>query len=229
MKKTVCAILSLMLALLPALCTAELSLTIPHVTEENSTEYSDTYLGYSLRIPDFLVKVNDTYLRQYLESMNEGKTPDSADYVYDSHLWGTQVSSESAMIFEIQLKKCTNESFEKEVEMAPRYDEIENAMLEETGSSTRIAQLHNGILRETPMGTMLEMAYTVNYLLDDGSSSQETHVYYDFYYNTIEYIFLLEAPTELITVESMQQLLSELMQYVQIENVISDTAAPAAA
>ena len=229
MKKTVCVILSLVLALLPCLSLAELSVTLPEVTEKNSTEYNDTYLGYSLRIPDFLGTVTDAYMKQRLDRMNEGKTPDSEDYVYDSHLWGVQVSSDGVLILEIQLKKCTNESFEKEVEMAPRYEEIENAMLEEEGSSTRITQLHNGLLRETPMGTMLEMAYLVTYTHDDGSSAQETHIYYDFYYNTIEYIFCLQAPTELITVESMQQLLSELMQYVQIENVISDTAAPAAA
>lgn len=120
MKRLVLVLLVLSL-LTPAFSFAEDQLDLPEMTQDTSTRYSNTYLGYAMNIPFYLTDLGDEYCAQYTREVNEGSTREDDDYIYDMHLWATYVSDDSLMVFEVQLKKSTYASFEEEVEKAPLY------------------------------------------------------------------------------------------------------------
>ena len=101
---------------------------------------------------------------------------------------------------------------------APRPDGIPASKairmaLEEAGY-TNVRQLHDGILRDTPEGQMLETAYTFDLPYDNGSVMHITVVYYDCYYLGIEYIFEITAYNG--DYETAQYLLDEMVKTVDI-------------
>ena len=79
-------------------------------------------------------------------------------------------------------------------------------------------QLHDGILRDTPAGQMLEMAMSFVAIADDGRTVPTTAVYYDFYANGYEYIFMMTALND-NAYDAAQKLLDSMMQTVSIWQV----------
>lgn len=218
MKKLIRAT-ALLIAVLMPLCAVAEELYLPSMAEAGSSGYNNTYLGYSLQIPSYLSFLGEDFAAENTAYINENNGEDD-DWVYDVHYWAAFITEKDYMLFGVQLKECTYDSFETEVAMAPQYAAISNAQLQAAGSDSVVTQLHDGILRDTPMGPMLETAYTRTYTDSEGNEAKETVVYYDFYYNTIEYCFVMEVPDGYFTYESIQALLDEMMQTVNVELVL---------
>ena len=216
MKKMIAFLM--ILALLPLCAFAEES-ALPSMKSVGSERYTNTYLGYALDFPTYFYFLGEDVAAEQTAYINENASEDD-DTVYDMHLWIAYINDEDYILFEVQLKECTYDSFETEVAMAPQYAEITNAQLKKEGSRDMVVQLHDGVLRDTPMGQMLETAYVRVGVNEDGTHSSETVVYYDFYYNTIEYCFVMEVPDGYFTLEEIQGLLDEMMQTVDIELVL---------
>ncbi len=222
MKRKVTAALSVLLTLcmLLPLCGQALQVQLPEVTESNSSPYADPVLGYSFRIPDYLTPLPEEYEKLLLDEQNKEKEFGDEEWHYDVQAWFTPVSSGEMLFFEVTLKKCSNESFENEVAQAPYYAENARKQFSEAGRDAHITMLHDGILRETPAGQMLEIAVIQEETLEDGTQSSELFIYYDFYCNTIEYIFALTAPSRLVSYESMQKLLDSIVNTAEIQHVL---------
>ena len=218
MKKYLC-LLAVIGLLLPSACFA-LQLKMPEMSEKNSYSYENPVLGYSLRVPKALVSLPDSDLAEILDNAHSRVGFGEDDYLYDVRIWGMAASASDTLVLEVQLKKCTHTDFETEVANAPNYSERQEAQQAEQGNDVSITMLHDGILRETPAGTMLEMACVWHCTDADGTPRDTMHVYYDYYCNSIEYCFVLEAPERLVTLEGMQKLLADIMETVRIENVI---------
>lgn len=216
MKKWMAIALMLMM-LLTLTAAAEETINLPRVTEKNSVLYDNSYLGYSLRVWEYFTAVPDAANQDQLKLIQENEAEDD-DHVYDVRYWVVAVTENEYMTFCVQLKERSCETFEQEVANAAVYAEIANAKLPEDGSLGHYENVHEGILRDTPAGQMLETAYRFT----DAQGKQMTVVYYDFYYNTIEYCFVLENESSLISVETMQQLLGDMMSTISVQNVISE-------
>ena len=119
-------------------------------------------------------------------------------------------------MLEIQVKEPTYETFAQEIEKAPYYAE-ELLKRQEDTQKQQVKQLHDGILRDTPAGQMLEMAISYLTTAQDGSTVPTTAVYYDFYANGYEYVFILTSFNG--TYEDTQKLLDSMMQTVSIWQV----------
>ena len=130
--------------------------------------------------------------------------------IYDFRYW---FSPDNTFQFHIQVKEQTYNSFATEIAKAPEYANIVRADFEAAGY-TNLKQLHEGILRQTPEGTMLETAYTYTLPLNNGKNITVTTVYYDCYYEDIEYIFEIRGYDS--DYESAQMLLDSMMQTVRI-------------
>jgi len=132
------------------------------------------------------------------------------DIVYDFRLWA---SPDQNYHVEIQVKEQTYASFEEEVAKAPDYiTQLAPAMKEK--GYTNIRQLHEGILRQTPEGEMLEIAYAMTAPLIESAAVDIITVYYDCYYEDVEYVFSITAYNG--DYETAQSLLDTMIQTVRI-------------
>ena len=138
----------------------------------------EVFAGFSMYTDDQLNEMWKMY----------GQDEDS-DVVHDIRCW---ISPDRTYEFLIQVKEQTYESFEEEVKNAPNYI---SSMEEEMKSMGyfNIRQLHDGVLRKTPEGNMLETAYSFSLPRKNADPVEITVVYYDCYYKNIEYIFEITA------------------------------------
>ena len=159
----------------------------------------DVYSGFYMYSDDQLNALWENY----------DNNDDDDDEIYDFRYW---ISPDRTYEFLIQVKEQTYASFEEEIAHAPYF--IDNMMddLRAAGFED-IRQLHPGILRDTPEGQMLETAYSVGYV-KDGASTQITVVYYDCYFEDIEYIFEVTAYNG--DYETAQYLLDQMVQTLDI-------------
>lgn len=169
--------------------------------------YENLVYNYAIGVYSGFYMYSDDQLNAIWES--SGKE-DMQDEVYDFRHW---LSPDRTYGFQIQVKEQTYASFEEEVKNAPNYIALSRPSLENAGY-INIHQLHDGILRDTPEGKMLETAYTFDIPNDDGSTLHITVVYYDCYYQDIEYIF--EVTSYNGDYETAQYLLHEMVSTVDI-------------
>lgn len=174
--------------------------------------YENRVYGYSLDVYSRFDMYGDAVMEYYLKQLDE-EQDENDDYIYDARVWR---SPDAKYLLEIQVKEPTYETFAQEIEKAPYYAE-ELLKRQEDTQKQQVKQLHDGILRDTPAGQMLEMAISYLTTADDDSTVPTTAVYYDFYTNGYEYVFILTSFNG--TYEDTQKLLDSMMQTVSIWQV----------
>lgn len=169
--------------------------------------YENMVFNYAIGVYSGFYMYSDDQLNELWSRMDLGEDDDE---VYDFRYW---ISPDRTYEFQIQVKEQTYDSFVTELSHAPQYiDMMEEAMV--NAGYTNIRQLHEGMLRNTPEGEMLETAYAFDIPLEDGGVRSITVVYYDCYYENIEYIFEMTAYDG--DYETAQYLLNEMVQTVDI-------------
>ncbi len=171
------------------------------------TSYENIPFRYALKVYSGFSMYSDEKLN---EMWNNLQLKEDDDEIYDFRYW---LSPDNTYEFQVQVKEQTYDSFATEVSKAPEYISlIEDSMT--AAGYFNIRQLHNGILRATPEGKMLETAYAFSLKLSSGQQVDITVVYYDCYYEDIEYIFEITAYNG--DYETAQYLLDQMVQTVQI-------------
>jgi hypothetical protein len=151
--------------------------------------YENRVYGYTLNIPAAFYSLTDDELKQLFDGSGTND-------VYDMRYF---ISGEYMLSFEVQVKVPSYSSFTEECANAAAYIDILKS-----GGYTDPFLVHEGIVRQTPIGSMLEMAY--------GYMSDQTHVnvvYYDYYLGPNEYIFYLEGYE--VPYEVLQPLLKQIV------------------
>lgn len=198
------------------LCTLFLFISLPAQAQINNfylrtrygqlVPYENLVFNYSIDVYSGFYMFSDTQLNTLWDNLQLDETD---DMVYDFRYW---ISPDNTYEFQVQVKEQTYDSFEAEVLHAPEFVALAQDDLKAQGF-TNIRQLHNGILRDTPEGKMLETAYALTAPVDSGSLDI-TIVYYDCYYQDIEYIFKISSYNG--NYETAQYLLDQMVQTVDI-------------
>ena len=184
---------------------------LPEANEDNSPVYSNSYLGYSLRVPEWFTPMSDEENAAILE---QASANDPDEPLYDLRTWYYRPTLISTVLLHVQLKKSSYGSFEDEWEKAPLEAELRNAELAAEGKEGRYTLLFEPELLETGAGKMILRGMNCE---TDGSADNE--VYLDLYRNTIEYCFGFAATTE-IPVEELVRLARFVAETVTVEDVI---------
>lgn len=168
--------------------------------------YENLVFNYAIDVFGGFSMYSDAQLNALWDNLSSDETDDE---VYDFRYW---LSPDNTYEFQVQVKEQTYDSFETEVQQAPYFITNVEKDLKDQGF-TNVRQLHEGILRQTPEGKMLETAYALSVPTDKGSV-EITVVYYDCYYGDIEYIFKMSAYNG--DYDTAQYLLDEMVQTVDI-------------
>lgn len=171
--------------------------------------YKNCVYGYELSVCSRFYMYSDEVITQYLKQIDAQES--DADYIYDARVW---LSYDSAYALEVHVKEATYDSFETEVANAPNYAQ---QAAEHYTPEEQFTQLHDGVLRDTSAGQMLEMAFSYLAQTEDGGAVTQTCVYYDYYGEEYEYIFMLTGQDK--TYQETQNLLDSMMKTVQIGQV----------
>lgn len=205
MKRALC--LLLVLFLLPACALGDTALDFAlRVRYGAMVDYENLAFDYALQIFSKFYMYPDETLEAIWADMDE---TEDGDAVYDIRYW---LSPDSAYLFHVQVKEPTYDSLETEIKNAPDYLSLVYDDLAESGC-TNITQLHDGVLRDTPAGQMLETAIAFD-SVQDGQTMRVVSMYYDFYYGEVEYIFQLYAYGQ--SYDDAQALLNAIAQTVEI-------------
>ena len=167
--------------------------------------YENLVYDYSISIYDRFTMISDEDL-EYLWRHIEAAYEEGDDEVYDLRVW---ISPDYRYQFEVQVKEPTFDSFEEVVENAPRYLELWGS---DYSPEQNVRQLHDGILRETSAGTMLETAISYDTADESGNSYTVVFLYYDYYGEQAEYCFSLSAYDG--DYEAAQEMLDEICQTI---------------
>ena len=114
--------------------------------------YENLVYGYSLGIYSKFEMASDEVLQEYFWPTLDESEKNGGDAVYDYRYW---YSRDGVYSIEIQVKEQTYDSFETEIAMAPKYAEL---TADDYAPENEFKQLHDGVLRDTPAGQMLETA-----------------------------------------------------------------------
>jgi hypothetical protein len=163
---------------------------------EKTSHYENRVFGYSLDIPAAFYMLTEDELQQLFDGSNGSD-------VYDMRYF---VSSEYMLSFEVQVKVPTYSSFEEECANAASYIDL----LKGWGVKEPFL-VHEGLLRKTQLGNMLEMAY--GYKVD---GTKVNVVYFDYYFGENEYIFYLEGYEA--AYEILQPILARIVKTVVIKD-----------
>ena len=206
-KKCMCLLLSLVLLILCLPAQADISNFFLRTRYGQLLSYENIPFRYAIQVYGGFSMYSDDKLNQMWSNiaLEEGD-----DEIYDFRYW---LSPDNAYEFQVQVKEQTYDFFATEVANAPGYI----ALIEENMKAAgyfNIRQLHEGILRDTPEGQMLETAYAFSITTSSGNQMDIAVVYYDCYYEDIEYIFEVTAYNG--DYETAQYLLDQMVQTVQI-------------
>lgn len=178
-------------------------------------DYSNYVYGYAIGIYGKFQMLPDEALAPVWDHLNEDlQNNPEADRVFDLRCW---LSPDSRYQFQVQVKEPTYSSFAVELAHAPDYLHV---IADQFLPEDELTQLHEGILRDTPEGQMLELA--ISYLQEDAKKgrSKVVSLYYDHYYDGLEYIFsLLDFGGNYAQAQS---LLDEMVQTVQIVPILKE-------
>lgn len=207
-KRVFCLLLALMLlCTVPAMASQDTAAFLRHFRYGQLTEYENMAFQYAVGIYGKFWMYSDEALEEFMMDLEENASEDDEE-LYDLRVW---VSPDRRYAVEIQVKEPTYESFAVEVEKAAEVAAKEQKYYE---PEQELKQLHDGILRDTPAGQMLETAMSYNMSDGEGNTIPVVYVYYDYYHENVEYIF---AVTNFMgDYESAQAMLDEMMQTVRI-------------
>ena len=169
--------------------------------------YENFVYHYSLKIYDRFEMIPDEMLDVLWQHLDEDHDENS-DNVYDIRFW---VSQDGRYQFETQVKEPTYASFDIEIAKAPEYADLVRDSYPE---DSNLRMLHEGILRSTPAGDMLETAVAYDSADDDGHIYTTVFVYYDIYANGVEYCFSLYAYDG--DYKAAQAMLDDICQTVEL-------------
>lgn len=203
MKKMMCLLLAAAMLCCAASATAG---WLARTEYGEFVEYENRVFGYSLGMYEAFIMYPDSLLEQI---MGEANLDEEADELYDLRCW---VAPDSQYSFQVQVKEPTYDSFETEVAKAGDYLSLVLEDMTAQGCEN-IVQLHEGILRDTPEGPMLETAVAYD-IVQDGQYVHVISMYYDCYRGDTEYIFQLSAYDQ--PYEDAQALLDTVVQTVRI-------------
>ena len=209
MKKRIISLL-LILVLLTAVLPAQAATNFFRTYKYGSLMlYENLVYGYSLGIYAKFEMASDEILQEYFWPTFEESEKNGGDAVYDYRYW---YSKDGIYSIEVQVKEPTYDSFETEIAMAPKYAELTAGDFE---PENEFKQLHDGILRDTPAGQMLETAVSYIQFDSEGNATPIVFVYYDIYARGVEYCFCLHAKNG--NYEETQSMLDEMMQTVSLD------------
>ena len=169
--------------------------------------YQNYPYHYEIGVYEGFYMYPEAYLDELWADMD---TTEEEDEIFDFRLW---TSPDRIYTLQIQVKEQTYDSFATEVKQAPHYMDLRGPVLEAEGY-TNIRPLHSGIIRKTPVGDMLEIAYAFSFQQESGKTTDVAVLYYDCYYKDIEYIFELTALNG--DYIAAQQLLDAMVQTLNI-------------
>jgi len=205
MKKRIFALCLCFLLLLSIPAQADSSRFFRRSRYGSLISYENAQYDYALGVYGNFLMLTDTYTEALLANLREGLTEED-DEIYDLRIW---YSPDYRYQFEVQVKEPTYDSFETEIAKAPEYlDLVKDGYAPES----EVRQLHPGVMRETPAGTMLETALEYKQFSQDGASQRVTFVYYDIYLDDVEYCFSLYAFDG--SYEAAQGMLDEIAQTI---------------
>lgn len=206
-KRILCIVLSLLMLF---------SLTPAHAVFNNFflrtrygklVPYENLVFNYAIDVFNGFTMYSDDQLNALWEDI---EPDEDEDELYDFRYWS---SPDYTYLFQIQVKEQTYDSFATEVQKAPDYlSLVEDDML--AHGYYNIRQLHDGILRDTPEGQMLEIAYALSVPMESGGKMDVTVVYYDCYFENLEYVFEIAGYNG--DYETAQHLLDQMVQTVDI-------------
>ena len=171
--------------------------------------YENLLCGYALSMFARFSMVPEEQMEEIWASIDANRE-EGDDEIYDLRIW---IAPDSRYRVEVQVKEPTYDSFETEIAKAPEYLEL---VKDSYAPENNVRQLHEGILRETPAGTMLETALAYDLILEDGSALPLVFVYYDIYDGAMEYCFSVYAYDG--DYDAAQALLDEIAQTVRLQH-----------
>ena len=170
--------------------------------------YENIPYDYQLNIYSGFEPASDETLEMLLAHIDADHS-DGSDMIYDLRIW---YSPDGLYQFEVQVKKPTYASFEEELLQAPYYLDL---MGDQYDPDSHVRQLHDGRLRKTPMGTMLETAIAYDSYDEEGTAYPVVFVYYDLYLNGLEYCFSGYAFDG--DYDTAQAMVDEIVQTVRLQ------------
>lgn len=177
-----------------------------HLQYGDLAPYENMVFGYSLSVYERFEMLSDELLDQYWQHIEEEADPD-ADEIYDFRIWFSQ---DGRYEFQVQVKEPTYDSFATEIEKAPDYLEL---VRDQYPEDSHVRMLHEGKLRDTSAGQMLETALAYDQTDESGHGYTTVFVYYDFYAEDTEYCFTLYAYDGDYT--AAQGMLDEICQTIE--------------
>lgn len=216
MKKRILSLLLCMLLLFSCTAQADTGGFMRRIKYGMLSDYTNLVFGYTIGIYAKFSMIPEAQMRPMWDEIEKDlKSDPEADRVYDLRCW---ISPDSRFQFQIQVKEPTYKSFAVELENAPYYAD---AIAGEYGPEEELKQLHEGIVRETPMGQMLETAISYNIIASDGAKIPTVFLYYDCYFDGIEYIFSIhDFAGEYETAQTMLDHMIQTVQIVPLSKVI---------
>ena len=169
--------------------------------------YDNLVYGYSLGVYSRFIMLNDEQMESDWADI-DANHEEGDEELYDLRIW---VAPDLRYEFEIQVKEPTYASFDIEIAKAPEYADLVRDSYPE---DSNLRMLHEGILRSTPAGDMLETAVAYDSADDDGHIYTTVFVYYDIYANGVEYCFSLYAYDG--DYKAAQAMLDDICQTVEL-------------
>ena len=169
--------------------------------------YDNLVFGYGIDVYAGFYMYSEAQLDLVWSGMELGKNDDA---IYDIRVW---VAPDQAFQFEIQVKEQTYDSLETEIAHASEFLSLVTPEMEAAGY-TNLKQLHDGMVRSTPVGDMLEIAYAMTVPTDENTTADLVRVYYDCYHQGIEYIFSITSYNA--DYKTAQELLDTMVQTVRL-------------
>ncbi|MBQ9198184.1 MAG: hypothetical protein IJ157_13240 [Clostridia bacterium] len=178
-----------------------------HMQYGTLTPYENFVYHYALKVFSRFEMLSDDYLELLMQHIDETRDEDSEE-TYDIRIW---LSQDGRYQFDVQVKQPTYATFAEEIEKAPQYLELTR---DNYAEDSNVRMLHEGILRSTPAGDMLETAIAYEETDEYGRASTVVFLYYDIYQDGVEYCFSMYAYDG--DYSSAQAMLNEICQTVQL-------------
>ena len=170
--------------------------------------YENLPFDYQMSVYSLFEPTSDEDLEMLLAHI-DAEHSEGDDLIYDLRIW---YSPDGLYQMEVQVKQPTYGTFEEELLRAPEYLEL---VIDQYSADSHVRQLHDGRLRKTPMGTMLETAIAYDIYDEEGAAYPVIFVYYDLYLNGLEYCFSVYSYEG--DYESAQAMLDEIVQTVRLQ------------
>ena len=170
--------------------------------------YDNLVYGYSLGVYSRFIMLSDEQMESVWASIDENRE-EGDEEIYDLRIW---FSPDLRYELEIQVKEPTYDSFDTEVANAAGYIDL---IRDDFEPENNVRAVHDGVLRETPAGTMLETAIAYDVTDEEtGKTHPVVFMYYDYYGAGVEMCFSLRDYQG--DYESARTLLDNMMQTISL-------------